>query len=552
MAVVNFSLKLLKELGVDMDKLDLYVDAIGMEVEKKEGDDIYIDITPNRPDLLDIFGFARALKYFGRSIQPKNNFYSIKNDPETMIIVSKSVDKVRPAIAAMSVKNANLEGGRLKYIIDFMEKLSETYGRKRKKIAMGLHSTAQIKQPFYYDAKKEGSFVPLGGSTSMDFEHIVTEHQKGMQYGYTLGKAKLYPTLSDSTGNIMSLIPIINSDLTKVRESTKNLLVDVTGTSEAAVLNALNLVACMFIDLGSDVYPCIIRRGGNDIATPQLTYTELKLKPIDVGRALGVSIEPKDIIMNMNRMGYDGAAYGRYVLAYVPPYRVDVLNQQDVIEDIAIGYGYGNIKPMPVVGASVGIAEEQSRFMDKLSGILLGLGFSEAINGYLTNENTNFKNMERSFDKNAVVRLAYSKVEIYTMLRTSVLPGLLQNLARSADEPMPQKLFELGRVFGIKDKVFEKDMLALASEHSKANFAEMKSYVEALLHLLGIKYELAQCSDPAFIKGRCAEVHSKNITIGRFGELSPAVLSNFGLGEMTAAAEIDIEPLFIAITQQNK
>ncbi len=548
MAVVNFSIKMLEVLGVDTQKLEQLVDALGMEIEKAEEGEVYVDITPNRPDLLDIFGFARAMKYLDRKLTPKNGAYALKNDPEIEVIVSESVKKVRPVIAAMVVKGADLSGGRLKYIINFMEKFSETYGRKRMKVAMGLHNLDAVEPPFHYDAKKEGSFAPLGGNAEMTFEQILKEHAKGASYAYTLGKSGLYPQLSDSKGRIMSLIPIINSDLTKVRESTKNLLVDITGTSESAVNNALDMIACSFIDAGFDIYPCVIKRDGAEATTPQLAYNELRIKPIDTERTLGVGISQADIITQLNKLGYDGAVFGRYVLAYVPPYRVDVLNQQDVIEDIAIGYGYNNIVPAPVIGTSIGIADEHAEFYNRLSVLLVGMGFTEAMNGYLTNETVDGDNMLRHYDKHSIVRLAYSKVETFTMLRTSILPCLLNNLAISSNEALPQRLFETGSVFGMDNKKpFENGAVALVSEHSKANFSEMKAYVEALLGVLGVDYKLAEGDDSSFIKGRCAAIIVGGNTIGTFGELSPEVLSNFGIAEPTVGAEISADQLIASL-----
>ncbi|MGC8652032.1 MAG: phenylalanine--tRNA ligase subunit beta [Candidatus Micrarchaeia archaeon] len=554
MAVVNFSIKLLASLGVDVQKLDQFVDLLGMEVEKKEGDEIYVDITPNRPDLLDLFGFARAMRYMDLRLTPKSSTYKLKNSPEAEVIVSESVKRVRPVIAAMVVKGADLQEGRLKHIINFMEKFSDTYGRHRRKVAMGLHNLDAVEPPFYYDAKNEGSFVPLGGKSPMEFDRILKEHSKGVNYGYTLGKSELYPVLSDSKGRIMSLIPIINSELTRVTESTRNLLVDITGTSESAVGSALDMMACSFIDAGFEVYPCIIKRNGAETTVPQLNYKELKVRPREVWRTLGTTIEPGRIITMLNKLGYDGALYGRYVLAYVPPYRVDVLNQQDIIEDIAIGYGYNSIAPTPVVGTSIGIADEHTEFCNKLSLLLVGMGFTEAMNNYLTNEDTNSRKMLRRLDSKSIVRLAYSKVETFTMLRTSILPCLLENLSGSSNEAMPQKLFETGSVFGIEGKKpFESGRIAFVSEHSKANFAEVKSYIEALLGTLGIDYKLAESNDASFIKGRCAAIITEgNDAIGVFGELAPEVLDNFRLEEPVVGAEINIDPLIALASAGDK
>lgn len=107
---------------------------------------------------------------------------------------------------------------------------------------------------------------------------------------------------------------------------------------------------------------------------------------------------------------------------------------------------------------------------------------------------------------------------------------------------MPLRLFEVGSVFSVKNgKAIEGKNMAFVSEHSKANFSEIKAVTESLLKHMNVdSYTLESTHDSAFIEGRCAAIKVKGRIIGNFGELHPKVLENFGLEEPTVAAELEL------------
>ncbi len=542
MAVITFALGDI-EKHISKDKFAELAERIGMEIEGITDRDISIDITPNRPDLLDFNGLIRALSYMSGKLKPDKDAYRLKEGTALRIKVSADVKKVRPYIAAMVVKNIDLSGNRLKYLIDFSEKLSDTYGRKRRKLALGIHNldTIDASSGLVYGASSEGRIMPLGGTKEMSFSEVMEENRKGMQYKNTIAnKAGLVPFLSDSK-NVLSVIPLTNSEITKVTESTRSLLVDITGTDMKTVNDTANIFACSFMDMGAEVYGCEIDYGKRQVTTPSPEYRELRLRLYKIEATLGINMDNTSAIGLGEMMGYPGAQYGNSVLFYVPPYRVDVLNEQDIIEDIAISYGYNNIIPEPIFHPIAPSYPSQiTKLRDFVANVALGHGFTEEINQVLTNEETNFTNMGISNpDKDKVIRIAYSKTENATMLRTDVLPSLLKSLGISTSEPLPQKVFEVGETFSINSgKVFENISLAMATEHSKATFAEIKSVAESIMGSLGMEYEIKAGTNPSFIEGRCAAIEVNGETVGFFGEIHPAVLNNFKIEEPVAALEL--------------
>ncbi|MCL4379360.1 MAG: phenylalanine--tRNA ligase subunit beta [Candidatus Marsarchaeota archaeon] len=546
MAIISFDTKDLQAANGGKRGLTDVITDMGVEIEEATKQEIKVNIDPNRPDLLDFTGMHRAIANFTGKKKPQDNRYKISNAPAMTITVQAAVKKVRPYIAGIVVKNADLTGQKLKYFINFTEKFSDTYGRKRKKLAIGVHSIAAINGSLTYTAEGSGSITPLGLGKPMRFDKLMKEHIKGITYQDavpTFGKSYLYPLLKDDSKTI-ALIPVTNCEETKVTENTKELFIDITSTSDVALGNAAAVIACSFIDSGADVYPVEIAYGKAKKATPTLEYREIKLSMSTAERTLGVATGRHNIISLANRMGHTAAKYGSSVLFYVPPYRVDVLNEQDIIEDIAIAYGYNNIEPIAILGTSSGMSNDSADSDNRIALTMVGLGYTEAINSLLTSEEVSFTKMGWKPLKESYVSIADSKTSAITMLRQSLLPGLLQNIAASANATMPQRLFEVGKTFHVKaGKPIEGKGIAFVSVHSKANFAEIKSAVEALFKQTGTDYRIEEHRDAAFMQGRCARVVSKGRQAALFGEVHPETISNFRIEEPVVAAEISLDDL---------
>jgi phenylalanyl-tRNA synthetase beta chain len=541
MAIVTFELKDFESNDFDAKATATLFERIGVEVEDVDESTITINVNPNRPDLLDFTGILRAFRNFIGKKAPSEGAYSIDKTPIAEVLVTKNVKQVRPFIGAIIAKNVNLSGNRLRYLINFTEKFCDTFGRKRKKLAIGIHDLSKIEGSVIYDADSDGKMVPLTGKAEMRFAEVMETHQKGQEYANTIkrkgGKA-MYPYIKDAK-KVLALIPITNCEGTKVTESTTDIFIDMTGTSLNTIDQAANLLACSLMDSGADVFSVRVNYGKRSITYPTLGFDTLKVTAATIERTLGVEMSKQNMIAFANRMGYPAAQYGNSVLFYTPPYRVDVISDRDIIEDVAIAFGYDNISPLPVGGTSLGLPEEVSEQQNELAGLMLGLGYSEAMNTFLTNEEVEFTKMERKIEESALIRVSESKTSAYTALRASLVPGLLSNLVTSAGQRMPMRLFEVGYVFKLRDqKIVEGVHLAAVSEHSKANFAEIRSLVDELISYAGLKGAVVkEHSNSAFIEGRCAAIVDGSDVIGVFGEVHPKVLLNFGIDEPVVALE---------------
>ncbi len=546
MATVVFSMMELEKRGIERGDIQRLIDRLGASVEGLEGDSITVEFTPQRPDLLETNGLARALRLIGGNHTPSKSDYQVSREPYFKILVTPAAARTKRFVGGMVVKGAELSGGRLKELINFTEKYCDTYGRRRRKIAIGLHSLAAVKGNIRYDAARGGSITPLGTEAEMQFSEVLKRSEQGRAYSEIMDAYKSYPYIADDE-KTLALVPIINSEMTRVTESTKDLFIDITSSSMSALDETANILACMFIDSRAKVMGCAVElQAGKGYFTPSMEYREMRLRSPRIEKSLGIVLDNSKMVSLGNRMGHVAAKYGNGIIFFVPPYRVDVLGERDLIEDIAIAYGYDRIKPLPVYGDSVGVPDELVERGERVSLIELGLGFSEAMGNYLTNEEQNFDMMRRSRDGAGAVAISYSKTGRISMLRTSVLPSLMSALSKSSQERMPQRLFEIGGAFRMEGgRPVERTHVSMVSEHTRSNFSEMKAYVNAIVWAAGAgRAGFERHSDPAFIEGRCASVSINGRRIGVMGEIHPEVLSNFRIEEPVSAAELELEALF--------
>ncbi len=543
MPVITFKKKYLYSLlgsGIDDKKLNEQVIKMGFEVESLNEDEVLLEITPNRLDLIDAVGFARSMKNFMH--KSKKFSYSIDN-PETAveITVDSSVKKIRPYISGLAAFGVKLTEDSMLNLINFSEKFCETYGRGRKKIAIGMHNLDKMKTQLVYKCDRDMDFVPLGETAPMKYSKVLESNDKGKKYSnlITDGKSCYYPSLSDSEGAI-AFIPILNSERTKLTEDTRNMFVDITGTSEYAVNKVADLLAATFFDMGADVRRVKIKYPNKTIDLPELEKRYININLAKAETQIGVDIGFNNVISLANKMGYEAALIGNIIRFRVPEYRLDVIGEQDVIEDIAIGYGYDYINPLSMFYSQQGGVEGQTILNRRAAEAMIGMGFSETASSYLTNEEYNFDKARLRRDRSAIT-MKNPKTETVTIMRTWILPSLFKSLGMSAHESMPQRIFEVDMAFSVKEGMpAESYRIGAVSIDPKSNFNEAKSYVEGFLDAIGIEHSISSYEHKSFIDGRCAEIRVNGKHIGFFGEIHPEVLKNFGIEEPGIAFEMDL------------
>lgn len=544
MPVVTFQRSDLVDLigqDVPMDTLTERMPMIGGDLDKVEGEAITIEWFPDRPDLLTPEGTARALRAF-LGIETGAADHDVAA-PTTELRVDDSVAEVRPYAGLCFVRGVPFDDAYLQAVIDAQEKLTLAPGRKRRKIAIGIHDAAGIEGPFTYTCvgADEKPFVPLQWDGELTPAQIMDKHPKGQEYGHLLPDGK-YPVFLDGRGDVLSLPPVINAAKTTVTADTRDVLIDVTGTDPASVRHTIALLATGFADRGGTIEAVTVHDASGTWACPDMKSAEQVLEVDDVNRWLGLDLDAESMAQCLMRMGHHAEDYNTKVLVKTPAYRFDLLHPVDWMEDIAIGYGFENFDGHLPDRLTFGDALDHQELEDDLRALLIGHGFSEARTLTLSNDEHQWTRW--GMEPGDAVRVRNSALEEQTLLRTWLTPSLLNTLAANRHRPLPQRLFEIGYVVNEEDGRYRNRLrLAVVEQGAKTGFSDVKGLAQAILRDVSADAGLEATERPGFIAGRTGQIAREGQVIGHFGELHPDTIVAFGLGAATTAIELDVTAL---------
>lgn len=523
------------------EQLSDRISMLGTDLKELTKKDIHVEVFPNRPDMLSEHGFARALASF---IGTKKGLrkYNVKSSG-IKVFVGKELQGIRPYTVAAVVKGLRLDDDKIREIIQIQEKLHTTFCRNRKKAAIGIYPLEHIKAPIYFKAMDPNKirFIPLEARNEMTANQILENHPKGKDFAHLLKGFRKYPVFIDSKNNIMSLTPIINSELTgKVTPKTREVFIEVSGNDLSYQQCCLNMIAASFADMGAQVYSVDVMYGSKKVTTPDLSPRKMKLNFDNVNRLLGLNLNKKEIINLLSRMGYgnDGD------LILVPAYRADIMHEVDLIEDVSIAYGFENFKEEIPNVATIGQEEPIEVFKRRISNLLVGLGMYETYTPCLTNKQNQAEKNNLKLDLIEVMNPAN---EEFTSLRRLMFPSLLEVLTMNKHNEYPQHLFEIGKIFDFgksETGTIEKEILSVLLCSKEADFTRIKQVLEYLLSNLGLSYVIEEASRHSLINGRTASVRVNGKEIAVLGEIQPQVLENWELDIPTAILELDLSELF--------
>ncbi len=519
--------------GLEKDTVIKRIPMMGCDIERIEDDHVDIEFFPNRPDLYSPEGVARALKGFLEIETGLRDFRVTRSGLE--ISKDRGLVSIRPYLSCAVVRGMKFNSRSIESLMALQESLHWAVGRNRKKVSIGVHDLAKIKPPFRYIAQHpDFRFTPLDFTEPMTMREVLARHPKGVRFAYILEKFDRYPLILDSEDNVLSFPPIINGELTRVTEETTDLFIEVTGL-DPAVSVALNIVAASLAERGGRIESVSID-GRDD--TPDFKPQCMKLKNSEVEEHLGWRLRNDEIIHCLEKMRYGAREAGEVIEVSVPAYRSDIMHNCDLIEDIAIGYGFGRIKPELPRTLTTGKAHPVSKIRDSLREIMVGLGYFEVMPFTLTSERVQFDMMHREKPE-GVTHILYPISEDHTIVRPAILPNLLEILSINKHRELPQKIFDAGEV------VLEcrtQQRLGAAAIHPQANFTEIQAVVDAVLRERRLEYEVRESDDPAFIEGRRADIMINGKKVGVFGEIHPCVISDFGLEHPIIGFEMDQVP----------
>tara|TARA_B100000131_G_scaffold70611_1_gene67018 strand:- start:652 stop:2415 length:1764 start_codon:yes stop_codon:yes gene_type:complete len=553
----------------DAESWSDWLPKIGCPVESNSESRIEIEVFPDRADLLSHEALAKASRCFFNGLEPKLSLDV--NVSNIAIEVDETLSEIRPVVLAAVVSGVDTGSNDeeredfIQSLMDHQEKLHLTLGRRRSFASIGVHDLASLRPPFKVTTVSDSySFKPLAEEYEMTIKEILEEHPKGIEYAGLVSENDLYPVILDSEDSLVSFPPIINGSTTTVSKDTRDFFIDVTGWDQRACEACLLLVCLSLFERGGDV--CSVKIAGcdgNEFTCPEGEGLVHRVPDQLLNKILGVEISEEDLALAIQRMGgrlietrtvTDGENYARrwadcvvgdkeHIIA-MPRWRSDIMHPIDIVEDVAIGYGFEKLPPISSSIHIDAIPLKSSNLKRRISESLMASGLQEVQSLTLSNEKDQFELM-RWTAADSITSISNPITSEHTILRQFILPSLLRLLASNRHHELPQRVYELGAV--VRDSS-NYDRFAWASAEVGGGFSLAKGIVLGLFRDLGANLDMVEFlptekGHGPWIAGRGSLVKYSDHVVGEFGEVSPEVSYSFGIKSPINAGEFDVVAL---------
>ena len=543
-----------------------------------------IDVPANRYDLLCLEGIARGFRIFlGLEQPPVYRVVQAAPADQVTLTVKGATAQIRPFVVSAVLRNMTLTHSAYNSFLDLQDKLHQNICRRRTLVAIGTHDLSKVKGPFTYEAlpPKDISFVPLAqekeydAASLMDFYRTDPSVKHIKPYTDIIYDSPVYPVIMDSERSVLSLPPIINGNKSCISTETKDCFIECTATDYTKAKIVLQTIVAMFSEHCADkfsvepvnvVYEEGSAHAGETHAHPNMDNWEAEAKPANVRSLMGVeAISPEQMCELCSKMQL-GARYEATedkIVCTVPPTRTDILHEVDIIEDIAIAYGFNRIPKTVPATSTVGKQLPVNMISDLLRDELSRAGYMEILSLGLCGVDENYGMLKRE-DDGLAVQLSNPMTVEFEIVRTSLLPGMLKTLKENKALPMKDglKLFEVSDVVHLDatNDVGASNTRRLVALYTgpTAGFEIIHGLVDRVMMLLEVapreglggklSYSIEPVEEATFFPGRAAALSMKDseagstVKLGSFGVLHPDVLAAYEIKYPCSVMEIDIEP----------
>ncbi|KAJ2907236.1 phenylalanyl-tRNA beta subunit [Zalerion maritima] len=565
------------EFGIELDE-DTENEERPVVNGVQEPPQLKIEIPANRYDMLCFEGIALMLKIFLDKVPiPKYKFVEPADGNLQSITVTEDTAKVRPLVAGAILRNITFTKENYESFIGLQDKLHQNLARMRTLVSIGTHDLDTVQGPFTYEAHppKNISFVPLNQSQNMTGEELMQFYETDKHLGrylHIIRDAPVYPVIYDANKVVCSLPPIINGDHSKITLDTKNVFIEITATDETKLDIVCNIMVAMFSQycaepLTIEPVKIVSEHNGMTRLTPSLEPRLFEVEVDYLNSCTGLNESPEAICKLLEKMSHSATPSSKdtnIIEVKVPATRADVLHQCDIMEDVAIAFGFNNLPRMePNKSATIGQPLAINTLADIVRMEAAVSGWVEVMPLILCSYDENFSWLNREDDGKTAVRIANPKSAEYQVVRTSLLPGLMKTIRENKKHSLPMKLFEVSDV-AFKEETIERQArnerhFAAAFCGTTSGFEVVHGLLDRVLLMLEVpfmpdsegpknRYWLEEIDEPTFFKGRAAAIFlslgGKTMRIGEFGVLHPSVPEKFDLKYPVSTLEINLE-LFI-------
>ena len=338
------------------------------------------------------------------------------------------------------------------------------------------------------------------------------------------------------------------------------------GADIGMVTRALDRAASLIAQLSGGT----VARGVVDVYPGQMTQPTITLRPERASALLGIELSRQEVADILVRLECSVRETVGGDLEVVPPtYRIDIEREIDLVEEVARMKGFDAIPAtMPIARVISDRPTLHQRMERSVRNILVAHGMNEIINFSFTSTDAADKLMLSDDDiRRTAIKLANPLVAEQSIMRTTLLPGVLETVARNTSfRTMDLKLFEIRRRYLPTAEEMPHEPLCIAgaltgsragtswnSAGDTVDFYDVKGIIENLLELLQIRGVtwVADAIEPYYHPGKSCSIMVGRERVGTFGEIHPTVQDNFEIEKPVFAFELDFVKLVMLSKQKS-
>lgn len=285
-----------------------------------------------------------------------------------------------------------------------------------------------------------------------------------------------------------------------------------------------------------------------DVMAKRYTPQSFSISSDEIESLIGVPLPQKEMIGILRRLGFQVSTSGKKIKAVVPWWRDhDIELARDLVEEVARVYGYAAIPPVVPVGLAPRPIQPELFWEDRLRDISKGAGLIETYSYSFVSKELMQK---AGYDPGMMLHIQNPLTVEYEVMRTTLLPSLLQAASDNREREVEMRLFEVANVYyptgsGWKDLPAERAELGALFVGMEEPWRHAKGYVEHLFESCGLKnisWRRLE-TDSFWHPGRTVQAFIDGELIATLGAVSPAIAERFKLEKPVALVDLAIKTL---------
>lgn len=324
------------------------------------------------------------------------------------------------------------------------------------------------------------------------------------------------------------------------------------GVSPATVMDAL-MRACQMVnelDAG-DVLGGVI-----DLYPSPIVPATLKVSCERISHRAGVKVEPEKMQQILEKLCFTVTRDGDSMTVTAPIFRQDIDQEADICEEVLRYAGYDLIPATRLRGETpMGGLNRKQRFENELRQLLTGLGYYETMTfSFISHRSLEALGLDENDPRLTCVTVRNPLGEDTQCMRTTLLPGLIRTLQTNVNAGNANgRIYELADAFDGTEKTEEglplqRVMLAMGAYGEGGDFFSVRTAVEKMFALCGIRPDIEPGKENFLHPGRRAEIRYEGEVIANVGELHPDLCEKMDIGTRACVAEINVSRLLELVT----